>query len=156
MYISDLRIFHILMFLYLKFLNFGVKTSFERSFIAFFDLKDRQNDIPKFHDRAVGDWELMTSTQDLISNVISLWEASICFAQISLFVSVCFCLCRRVSVVRLKIVQVRARMRNLKQAITRKWKKKTTMWMSALSTMETTRQLSILSKQFVWCEVLTN
>ena len=86
------------MFLYLKFLNFGVKTSFERSFIAFFDLKDRQNDIPKFHDRAVGDWELMTSTQDLISNVISLWEASICFAQISLFVSVCFCLCRRVSV----------------------------------------------------------
>ena len=71
MYISDLRIFHILMFLYLKFSNFEVKTSFGRSFIAFFYLKDRQNDIPKFHDRAVGDWELMTSTQELANCIFN-------------------------------------------------------------------------------------
>ena len=59
------------MFLYLKFSNFEVKTSFECSFIAFLYLRDRQNDILKFHNQAVGDWELMTSTQELANCIFN-------------------------------------------------------------------------------------
>ena len=97
MYISDLKIFYILMFLYLKFSNFEVKTSFERSFIAFFDLKDRQNDIPKFHDRAVGDWELMTSTQEL-ANCILNFQCYFALESFDLFLLKSPCLSLSVSV----------------------------------------------------------
>ena len=76
----------------------------------------------------------MTSTQELanciylVSKVILLLLGNFhLFLLKSVFVSVYVWLCRRV---RVTIVQVRAPMRNLEQAITRKWKKRTTMGMS--------------------------
>ena len=97
MYILDLRIFHILMFLYLKFSNFEVKASFEHSLIAFFYLKDRQNDIQKFHYQAIGDWELMTSTQEL-ANCIFNFQCYFALGSFDLFLLKSLCLSLSVSV----------------------------------------------------------
>ena len=82
------------MFLYLKFSDLEVKTSFEGSFIAFFDLKDRQNDI---HDRAVGDSELMTSTQEL-ANCIFNFQCYFALESFDLFLLKSPCLSLYVSV----------------------------------------------------------
>ena len=56
--------YHFLMFLDLKFLNFWVKTSFERSFTVFINLK-RHSEVSRPSDQGLGTDDVYPATHKL-------------------------------------------------------------------------------------------